>query len=338
VRLYHAGRVTSGSRQRFSEVDWIKAVGILVVVGIHSLRPVWNPDASPQERWLLHASVFAVPGFVLASGVLHAAREPIPWPVTRRRIARLLVPYLVASAGAEVVGTIQRAGLPTPGRLALDLLLGEAFGIYYYVPLMLLFVALAPLLARLPFRACIVLLGVALATELVYAGPLAESAPVRWLVRNPLRWWGYYLLGWVLGLLHARASAWIAERRLALGAAAGLGFASAAWALARPPAPESLHLVVWLGAHAALALLVVLSIGRASVPAPVRALSERTYPIYLFHYFFVLPVLAALPAPAKTFAPGRAAAAWVAGLAGALAVTALGRAVLGPRSRLWLGA
>jgi fucose 4-O-acetylase-like acetyltransferase len=319
-------------------VDWIKSVGILVVVGIHSLRPAWSPAASPLERWLLHVSVFAVPGFVLASAVLHAGRERIPLATTRRRIVRLLVPYLVATAGAEIYWTVEQGELPGPGRVALDVLVGGAFGIYYYVPLMLVFVALAPLLARLPPAACLALLALALAVELLYAGPWAFSAAVYWLVRNPLRWWGYYLLGWVLGLFHASASRWIARHRRALAAPAALGFATAAWTLARPPAAESLHLVVWLGAHAALALLVVLAIGRPSVPGLVRALSERTYPIYLFHYFFVVSVLTAFPAPPGTFVPARAVAAWTAGLAGSLAVLALGRALLGRRSRLWLGA
>jgi fucose 4-O-acetylase-like acetyltransferase len=330
--------VTPGTRERLAEVDWIKAVGILVVPGIHALRAAWRPDASPAEQWLLYITGFAVPGFFLASGVLYASHERVPWATTRRRIVRLLVPYLVATGAAEVFWAVRGGELPTPAGLALDVVFGRAFGIYYFVPILLLFVAFTPLLARLPAAMCLGLLALALATELLYVGPLANSAEVYWLVRNPLRWWGYYLLGWVLGLGHERVSASVVRHRTALVTAAAVAFGAAVFALAKPPSPGAARLLTWLGNHAALALLVVLAIGRLRVPAPVRALAEWTYPIYLFHFFFVVPVLTAVPAPTRVFAPGRIVAAWAAGLAGSLAVVALGRRLLGSRSRLWLGA
>jgi fucose 4-O-acetylase-like acetyltransferase len=78
--------VTQHDSQRFHEVDLLKAVGILTVVLIHSLRSPWEPSISPLELWLGNVTRFAVPGFLVASGYLYATTAPIGWALTRRRL------------------------------------------------------------------------------------------------------------------------------------------------------------------------------------------------------------------------------------------------------------
>jgi len=50
--------------RRFAEIDVVKAIGILTVVWIHSLAPIWAPDASSHAGWA-HVTRYAVPGFLL---------------------------------------------------------------------------------------------------------------------------------------------------------------------------------------------------------------------------------------------------------------------------------
>ena len=77
--------------RRFAEVDAVKAVGILTVVGIHSLAPIWAPDAPAHAVWWAHVTRFAVPGFLAASGYLYASARPLPRRVTSRRLTRIFL-------------------------------------------------------------------------------------------------------------------------------------------------------------------------------------------------------------------------------------------------------
>ena len=62
MRVGAPGPASSGT-ERFAEVDWLKAVGILVVILIHTVRSPWEIGAAPVELWLGHVTRFAVPAF-----------------------------------------------------------------------------------------------------------------------------------------------------------------------------------------------------------------------------------------------------------------------------------
>ncbi len=321
---------------RFAEVDVQKAVGILAVVWIHSLSPIWDPEASCFEVWWAHATRFAVPGFLAASGYLYARAEPIRWETTRRRLARILVPYLLASGAAEIFWALR--GEPRWGSLASDLLLGAAFGPYYYVPQILLLTLLAPLLARLP-RALLVFLAVAaLAGQAITESDALEARRTLFFeLRNPLRWWAYFLLGWLVRLHRDAALAWIARRRRAVGAAAALVLLLCSFFPAAHGSPAGPRLAGWLGVHATLVLVFAASAGRPPAPRPVRALSHATYAVYLLHLFFVIPLGSALE-PWLHSGALLALATWGGGVLASLAAIAVLRALLGERARLLLGA
>jgi surface polysaccharide O-acyltransferase-like enzyme len=323
--------------QRRLEPDLLKAVGIGVVVLIHSMRSPFAPGVSGVEVWLGDVTRFAVPGFLLASGLLYATREPVPWAVTRGRLARIFVPYLVATALAQLVLTAL-GGSRSPLYVLRDVALASSFFHYYYVWIALLAVLSAPLLARAGSRALAVVLGFGVVAQYAIESQTVGPLPFVWHVRNPLLWGAYFVLGWGIGLHLPAVQAWLAPRRraaVASMAAAVLGLAAAAafdlsfgWARA----------VQWLGIYAVLALLLSVSLGRETRSPALRELSEATYTIYLFHVFFVDLVRRAIhPAPGE-FEPLAILLPWLAGLAGSLALVWLGRRVLGERSRTWLGA
>ena len=328
---------------RFVEVDALKAIGIVTVILIHGVRPPWDPHLSDLEVWIGHLTRFAVPAFLFCSGYLYATAERVPLRVTLQRLRRVLVPYAIASAGAQL--WIHAVGSQSPGgSLSRDLLFGASFGPYYYVFVITGLVLVTPVFASIPRSLMIPLTGVLVAVQwmvdaAVWLQPRFawyEANAFFWHVRNPLLWWGYFALGWVLRVNRDTALHWIAPRRALLvaicaGAVAiltGVSGAGDPFLLVRSAA--------WLHVYAVIALIFVWFCGRRESAGSLRFLSDATYPVYLFHLFFLYAVQLAIP-------PSRGdwisvLAPWAAGLAGSLAlVTALQR-LLGRRSRDWIGA
>lgn len=329
--------------ERFVEVDALKAVGIVTVILIHGVRPPWDPSLSDLEVWIGHLTRFAVPAFLFCSGSLYATAHAVPWAVTGRRLRRVLVPYLVASAGAQL--WIHWRGIPSPGgSVARDLLFGASFGPYYYVFVIAGLILLTPLLARIPRSLMIPLTGALIAVQWMVDAAVwllppfdwYRANPFFWHVRNPLLWWGYFALGWVLRVNRDTALHWIAPRRgllvaVCAGAVAiltGLSGAGDPFLLVRSAA--------WLHVYAVIALVFVWSCGQRESPAALRFVSDASYGVYLFHLFFLYAVQLAIP-PARgdwisVVAP------WAASLAGSLALVAGVQRLLGRRSRDWIGA
>jgi fucose 4-O-acetylase-like acetyltransferase len=318
------------------EVDLVKAIGILAVVGIHSVRAFFHPEVSAEERWLLTALQFAVPGFFAASGLLHATAERVPANLVRARLRRLLIPYLLASAAAQILRVFY-PGLDPPPSLAqapLDFVLGSSLGPYYYVFHAVLFVLAAPLLARLSPRALASVTAAALLAQVVsWIVPEFRY----FAVRNPLHWFGFFLAGWWLRLHEEAVGRWLSRRRRQ--AALLAGGAAALLSLHEPlrASPWLAGALQWLLVSCALTMLVTIGIGRETRSRWVRFASDSTYTIYLFHLFFVYPLQAVLQPAPGAFEPLAIAPVWLAGLLGPLALAAAGRALLGARSRTLLG-
>jgi surface polysaccharide O-acyltransferase-like enzyme len=317
-------------------VDVVKAVGILTVVWIHSLEPIWMPDAPFHAVWWAHVTRFAVPGFLAASGYLYASEGRLPAGITRRRLARILVPYTAATLAAELFWALR--GEPRWGVLHRDLAFGAAFGAYYYVPQIVLLVLLSPLFARLRGRVLALVGAAALVGQgLVEAAVIGADLEPFWTIRNPLRWAAYFLVGWQLCLHREAVLAWLAPRRRRIALGAALVLALCACFPAAHGGPAGPRLAGWTGVYAALALLYAASAGRPATSSGIRALSDATYPVYLLHLFFVIPLAAALE-PWLGSGAWHALGVWAGGVLGSLAAIAVLRRLLGDRARLLLGA
>jgi peptidoglycan/LPS O-acetylase OafA/YrhL len=322
------------SPRRF-DIDLVKAVGIVAVVLIHSMRPFFSAESSRAELWLGSATQFAVPGFLAASGVLAATSDRIPAAVTRARLHRLLVPYLLASGAAQLFLLGFEGRTPSLGAACRDLLLAASFGPYYYVLHALLFALAAPLFARLRVGGIAAATGAALVAQWLFWS--VWLLPLFWMVRNPLYWLGFFLAGWCLRRAEPRLTPWLERWRVPVCLASGAG---AAAALVIGSSTTSLWLsgpAGWLKVVCMLAFLFGVGWQRETRAGAVRFLSDSTYTIYLFHLFFVYPAQRLVPAAPGVFDPVAIGAAWGAGLAGPLLLAALGRAALGARSRTLLG-
>src|SRR5437868_1945350 len=126
-------------------LDRIKAVAVLFVVAIHSLGLLGRHDtigvvAPRLMEW-------AVPAFFFAAGYVRSRTTPYPPGQIRRWLVRLLPTYLIASALAYAARFYfgERLGIRD---VALGLLTGSAWGIFYFVPLLLTALVLSLALAR----------------------------------------------------------------------------------------------------------------------------------------------------------------------------------------------
>lgn len=325
--------------RRYPEIDAIKVAGIVTIVLIHSLRPPWHPGISELERWLGHLTRFGVPGFLFASGFLYAAAPP-DFVTTRRRLLRILVPYLIASGLAQLWRL--HTGAPSEaGGVLLDLLLGASVGPYYYVFVIAILVALCPWIARMPLPLLYAATGALVASQwFVDAGSMGGFMPLFWHLRSPLLWWSYFALGWVARLHEPQLRSWLAPRRRLLLVVIGVGVIALSWlgSLADVLPRMLLRSAVWLDVYAIVAFIALAANGVRALPRPLRALSDATYTIYLYHMFFVTAVQQRVVAPPGVASATAIGLPWLAGLAGGLAVVWLGQRLLGARSREWVGA
>lgn len=131
--------------------NW-KGLAIIAVVTIHA---TWATELFPPHSfnwqfgiWLRQLVNFAVPMFLALAGYFAAtAREMSPRAYYNRRIWRILAPYAVWTL---IYLAIRTPGtLPSTHEIIRGFLFGTGIGIGYFVVVLLQFVAITPLLARL---------------------------------------------------------------------------------------------------------------------------------------------------------------------------------------------
>ena len=324
--------------RRFAEVDWLKAIGILVVILIHTVRSPWEVGASAPELWIGRITRFAVPCFLMASGFLYATRESVPFATTRGRLTRILTPYLLFSVAAQALRYARGQG-PVTGSVAGDLFFANSFGPYYYVFIAAILVAVAPLLARCSPRTLALLLIPEIAVQ-GYLEILADG-DLFWHLRNPLLWLSYFQLGWMARLAYPRLEQISRSQRGAIVGVSSVATAVLIFLLQEGRPQMLLRTLDWLVIWSVLGLLFFSMCGRKR-PAPggklTRALSDVTYPVYLAHLFFLGPLRDAVPAARDVLDPVAILVPWAGSLLLSVALVYLGRALLGTRSRTWLGA
>jgi len=326
---------------RIGAIDVVKAAAIVAVVITHAGRAPWDPryglaDALLSGFW----AQFHVPSFLLVSGLLYRRMHPIRLPEIGRRLARVLVPYGIASLVAQGLGLSGAHGIDD---VLYQLATGSSLGIYYYVFLLTLFIPALWPLSRLGERALSWLLGVVFAASFVFelvvqwqaARGGAQPGGLFWLMRNPLNysffmfvtgWWCASHLPALRRMLEERRGWLLLACLLAATLDAYLSLVSHTWV------PAGIVRVAYT-----LAVVVVLSLASRGreVGRVLRFLSENTLSIYLYHHMFQLAL-----SPWLECAPGglRIPALLAAGLAGSSALCLLGRRLLGRRARLLLGA
>lgn len=327
----------AASEQRFFEVDLLKAVAIVTVVLIHVLRAPWDPGITQLEVWLGSITRFAVPCFLFASGFLYATSSAVGLDKTLRRLRRIGIPYLIASAGAQLF-RIARDEPSVTGAIWSDFLLAASFGPYYYVLQIFLLVLATPLFARLGPRTLVGWTAAMVLVQLAFDQGWLAPLSFQWYLRNPLVWCSYFLLGWVARSHWARLSGAIEAVRWRLLAGSILFVTALAAIIGVGSTGPGERFAVWLLTYAMLPLLLVAASAPREAIASVRWLSDASYAIYLFHLFFVLTLVDALRGAPGELSVLALAGPWAGGLLGSALLVWIARALLGERSRDVVGA
>lgn len=132
--------------RRYPELDVLRVAACMAVVLIHTSAG-WTGQIPLALNQLAR---FSVPLFLLLSGFGHGGPSEEAWThALRRRLGRVLPPYLLWSGIYLLVDAA--FGRPHAAPLR-DLLFGTAYMHLYYIPVLLQFLLLCPLLRRAAIR------------------------------------------------------------------------------------------------------------------------------------------------------------------------------------------
>ncbi|MAI78783.1 MAG: hypothetical protein CL917_07580 [Deltaproteobacteria bacterium] len=343
------------------EIDLLKTLGILAVVMIHCLRNYWDPNFTAAELWIGQMLRFGVPAFLACSGYLYAGSRP-SWSSLVPRFQRILIPYLAASLCAFAL-TLWLGSFNTPPAplldaiagttssdtpvfrtaisLALDLLLGNAFGAYYYVLMICLFVMMTPLIHGMEPKSLSRLCLMALAAQAFFESGLWFFNDFFWHVRNPALWAGYFLTGWWIRVhLDSISRIVTSFRKRIIGGALFITLSCAtllAFETQGPLPREVIQLAAWLCIYSTLGFLFAVGCGRPTQSVWLMRVSDMTYTIYLFHLFILYVLRRQIDFENQEFYAFFILATFSISLAGPLSLGLGLRTLFGKRTRLWIG-
>ncbi len=324
---------------RINEIDWMKAVAVVTVVFIHSLRAAWDPGFSYVERLVSEVARFAVPAFLAVSGFLYYSETPIELTTIGKRLRRVLLPYALVSIAAYVyVQYFPSYSMGQP--FWQSLLLASTFGPYYYVFLLTEFVLASWLLSRMPRSWTLPLFVASCLTAIVPFLWFKEGVKLSlWTLRQPTLFFCWFMLGWTAAAHKSsvlRATVVNRSRLFAAWFAVVVVWFGLDVTETLPPRLSRVSSLFLIAAN--IVGLYTAFRGFRRIPSWVVALSDRTYAIYLLHLFFVYTVLDGFGSARHTAVWASVAAAWVAGLLGALGVIAVVKRLAPRYSRDMIGA
>lgn len=266
--------------------------------------------------------MFAVPAFLFVSGFFIAfaagRKSNVEWSVIVARARTLVIPYLLWSTLIILFNVAQGARY-TPQAFVSTLLFGRAADPYYYVPLLLQFYLLSPLvivpLAKKNWR---LLLATAVIIQLIamgatYAGYLGVETPLTQSISRATPNWFFpqhalwFSIGVIVGFNLAPFKAWL--QRIKWGLAAGvfffyiLAFIEFEWLLRRsgqewlPPGFTIIDVFYALSFIFAFMAFEKVKLPRQTQLSDVGA---KSYGIYLVH----APVLEVVSRLSYHFVPG----------------------------------
>lgn len=317
----------SADRVRVPVIDLLKAFAIVMVIWIHATADPWNTAALQPFVILVN---WAVPTFFFASGYLRYTTVPVGGATLRRWLVRLLVPYAIAT----VIAIVYRRHVLHQNTLSLafNLLAGTAWPVYYFVPMLASAYVLAALLSRVP-RAALPLFVVIAPVVPLGLDPFPRFLGLLWLFRSPFLWWGYFLLGWLAASAEPRLARMPASARNGIATVAALVFVGITAVCFLPGSWRGLVWPPIVAANYAFLVSAFLFFHDVRERPLARWLSDASYPIYLYHFFFTSAFRGDLVNVGTLAKP----TAFAAGIVGSLGIVLLGRRVLGRRARLLLG-
>ena len=322
------------------QIPFLRGVAILAVVANHTTGTglgalfFWahsyrdgNPPYLGEYGTLTYYSLstigqlalFSVPAFLFISGyfIAYAARgerATLSWKIVRTRVSSLLWPYLIWSVVAYAWQLFQGALLKgsegySLGEFLMRLVTGSVMDAYFFVPLLIQFYLLAPVIVRLAKQRSGLVLAVALALQLsvgtiwyLHMSGVVLSRGLQvvleWGILLFVHWALFFPLGTICGFNAGRIGQWLSRhKRLLLSVAILLGVLSVLETLALHHLQTDIlgrSQEAWLKgyvwkfstiAYSVAAILAILSLSRRVnwFTTLVERIGSKSYGIYLVH-------------------------------------------------------
>lgn len=305
------------SPDRWRAADELRAAAILGVVAIHATSPILNEAAAggafPIWPLLLNqAARFSVPAFFVLAGFFTAVHAPASPGGLRRRLARLVLPYLTWSVILAVLPPLLH-GDSAPADLPRRLLFGWTFTGAYFLMALIQLTLIAPLLVRLAGRggrAGWIFCGLA-ALAVTAAHYLVAPERLSLFLSTFVAWLPFFLAGILVGVERDRWVARLGRARVAAAVAVPVLIvlevveSQRILAITGSPGAAAGFLKISSVCYAAAVIVVVL--GRSGLRAdtagaPARFarriadhLAGTSYAIFLIHGAVILKLLDAGP-------------------------------------------
>ena len=256
-------------------------------------------------RFIEQIAVVAIPIFLFVSGYFIAistkrSDPTIAWPVIFGRIKKLIIPYLIWTGVVMLINYFQ-GDIPTLPKFVVHILTGSTSPVLYFVPLLIQFYLLSPILVPLARQYWGWILGISallqliiqlmqypvfLGWEVAYAIPLIRFIP-KWLFLARIFW---FPLGMMVGFHLTEFKGFLERNRYLLLAITILAVPLAIiewefyfqqsgleWLDHRETILDSIYSLA--------AILTLLAFSRVSLPGEnlIGKLGARSFGIYLTH-------------------------------------------------------
>lgn len=267
--------------------DVLKGLGIISVVFSH----VYRGGTDPLAVFVRELAMWSVPMFFIVQGHFMEAGLSKGWLHSSwHKIKKSYIPYLYWAVAYGVFYYITIGKTFTVG----DLILGKTALHLYYMFYYIIFAVFIPLLYFLPRAWRIVILWLMVLSNIywVFMLEFTRINHIHWISYSgpvPMKWWGYIAIGMLIAE-YPQIKDFIAKhaRAFLIG-----GLAVAAIGLIEPYANNTLGFlfnkvaVIPLSLGLTLALAIYYSSDKAFARDTLAYIGERTYGIYLAHFFFV---------------------------------------------------
>lgn len=320
-------------KTRYPEIDFLKFVCILTVVYIHSISTGFYP-ASFSGRLAGDATRFAVPGLFFAAGFLFEKRNYTTTNLAKRKLVRLLPPYLFCSLCLQFLN-VPGLNVPMPTidfyQLAHNLLFGDTFGIYYFVFVLFYLYAASLLLRRLPDHWAFASWAMSgLLLVLFLKGVIGGRMSLFLLFRCPYFHLFAYMSGWMFSLHYEEIKRFLRKyRKVVIGAGTALALATFAGTHANGVDRVSFSILTQVYIYAVLAIVIAVGISPGRFQAGIRLISGFSYGIYLIHFPIVRTVQGLRPELSSDYCFTYALVAWSVGVSASLLIILAARKVAG---------
>lgn len=329
-------------QRRFYEIDVLKCACILTVVYIHSISTSFEPSnflgylASDFTK-------FAVPGLFFAAGFLFDKKENSTEQIVRKKLIRLLPPYLCCSICLQFLDvpglSIELKNL-NAGQFIYNLIFGNTFGIYYYVFVLFYLFAGSLVLRQVPDKWVLGLWGLSALLLLAFVkGLISFGMSSMFLIfRHPFFHLFAYMSGWVFSLYYETVGSLLRQYRAGV-ICGGVFLVAIILVYTRMGGNHfsSFPILTQFYIYTCVILLITAGTWIYKFQSGIRFISNASYGIYLLHFPIVRACQSVYPEISVDYSFVYAFVSWSAGIAGSICLISVVRKLSGRYSRYLVG-